>query len=204
MNALLKPREEFLANRRRGIGGSDVAAILGLSPWRTALDVYHDKRGESPEQPDNEAMAWGRALEPVIRQEYANRTGRQILVPEHQVVHPEHDFMIANLDGITTDDRVFEAKTARAGTGWGEPGTDQVPQPYLLQVQHYLAVMRYDVADIAVLIGGSDFRIYEVPADPELQAMMIEAEAEFWQRVLAGNPPDPVSYADALQRYGQI
>lgn len=196
-------RDQFLANRRTGIGGSDVAPILGLSPWKTPLDVYLEKRGEGGEQPDNEAMLWGRALEPAIRQEYANRTGRVVHIPDGVVRHPKLSWMIANLDGATSDGRVFEAKTARSGTGWGEPGTDEVPQSYLLQVQHYMAVTGYLVADIAVLIGGSDFRVYEVPADPELHAMLVDAESEFWQRVQDGNPPDPVTLADALQRFGR-
>lgn len=196
-------RQAWLEQRRLGIGGSDVAPILGLSKWRTPLDVYLDKRGEGHEDQDNEPMLWGRALEPVIRQQYADRTGRTVLVPDRMLVHPQHGFMIANVDGLTEDRRVFEAKNARSGQGWGEPGTDEIPEAYYLQTQHYLAVTTYTVADIAVLIGGSDFRIYHVEADTGLQADMIEAEAAFWQRVLDGTPPDPVSFTDAVQRYGR-
>ncbi|CAK0771519.1 hypothetical protein CCP3SC15_4340002 [Gammaproteobacteria bacterium] len=71
-----------------------------------------------------------------------------------------------------------------------------------MQVQHYLAVTGAKVADVAVLIGGADFRIYEVPADLELQKMMIERESSFWNCVQAETPPDPVSYADVQSRYG--
>lgn len=205
MSAVLatSDRAAWLQQRRAGIGGSDVAAILGMSPWRTPLEVYLDKRGEAAPDFDNESMIWGRALEPVIRQQYAERTGREVAVPASILVHPKHEFMLANLDGVTDDDRVLEVKTARSGQDWGEPGSAEIPEVYALQVQHYLAVTGFVVADVAVLIGGSDFRIYEVPADPELQGLMIEAEATFWQRVIDGNPPDPVSFAEAQLRFGR-
>lgn len=193
----------WLEARRTGIGGSDVAGILGLSKWKTPYSVWLDKTGQGVEIEDNAPMKWGRALEPVIRQEYAEATGRVVLQPADMLRHPVHSFMVANLDGMTEDRRVVEIKTARAATGWGESGSDQVPQDYLFQVQHYMAVTGFEVADIAVLIGGSDFRLYEVPADAELQGMMIEAEAEFWRRVQNMDPPEPVTLAEAMAKYGR-
>lgn len=200
MNAV---NEAWLNERRTGIGGSDAAAVLGLSKWKTPLEVWQEKRGEVGPQLDNEPMLWGRALEPVIRQQYAERTGRIVRVPEQIIRHPDIEFMLANLDGFTDDRRVVEIKTARTNQDWGEPGTDEVPQAYLIQVQHYLAVTGFEVADIAVLIGGSDFRMYEVPADPELQEMIVDGEAEFWKLVRDGIPPEPVSYADVQARFGR-
>lgn len=196
-------REDWLLARTKGIGGSDVAGILGLSKWKTPLQVYQEKRGEIGPQPDNEAMKWGRYLEPVVRQAYADTTGREVRVPTEMLRHPELAFMLANVDGLTEDRRVVEVKTARTAEGWGEPGSDEIPQAYLLQVQHYMKVTAFPVADVAVLIGGSDFRLYEVPADPELQDMLVEAESEFWQRVVDANPPDPMTYADVLARFGR-
>jgi putative phage-type endonuclease len=196
-------RDEFLADRRSGIGGSDAAAVLGLSKWKTPFAVYQEKVGEILETTENEAMLWGKALEPVIRQQYAERTGRAVLVPDGMLTHPKHSFMLANLDGFTDDKRIVEIKTARTADEWGEPGTDEVPQAYLIQVQHYMAVTGFPVADVAVLIGGQDFRLYEVPADAELQEMMIEGEAEFWKRVVDRNPPDATSFADVVARYGR-
>jgi len=204
MNA---PSPEWLKARTTGIGGSDVAAILGLSKWKTPLQVYQEKRGEIEPQADNDAMKWGRYLEPVVRQAYADATGREVLVLDQMVRHPIYEHMIANLDGFVAPEsaprRVFEAKTARSADGWGEPGSDQVPQSYLLQVQHYMAVTGFVVADVAVLIGGSDFRIYEVPEDRELQDMLCDACADFWARVQRADPPEPVTFADALQRWGK-
>lgn len=196
-------RPAWLAERRKGIGGSDVAAILGLSQWRTPFEVWQDKRGVLVETPENAAMRWGNLLEPVVRQEYSDTTGRDVLLAEGMLTHSAHPFMLANLDGFTPDGRIYEGKTARTAQGWGEPGTDEVPQAYLFQVQHYMAITGYPVADIAVLIGGSDFRIYTVEADLDLHEMLIAAEAEFWRRVVENDPPETVTMADAVARWGR-
>lgn len=196
-------RNEWLEQRRTGIGGSDAAAVLGLSKWSTPLSVWLDKTGQAPDRGESEPMRWGTLLEPVIRQEYAERTGRTVIAPGF-LRHPQHEFMVANVDGLSPDDdRLIEIKTARSADQWGEPGSDQVPEEYLIQVHHYMAVLEVKVADIAVLIGGSDFRIYTVEADAELQAMMIDAEREFWQSVRDRIPPAPISYADAQALYGR-
>ena len=199
----MNAHESWLAARQTGIGGSDIAAVLGLSKWKTPLQIYREKRGEIPGAPDNDAMRWGRYLEPVVRQAYADETGREVRVPTDMLRHPKHPFMVANLDGFTDDERIFEAKTARSSDGWGEPGSDQIPQPYLLQVQHYMEVTGYRVADVAVLIGGSDFRLYEVPADSELQGLLVDACRDFWKCVQSAEPPEPVSYADVIARWGR-
>ena len=200
----MNAREQWLAERRLGIGGSDVAPILGMSPWATPLDVYLDKVGEAPERPDTPAMAWGRAMEPLLRQAYEAQTGLQVTVPPSALVHPVHGFMRANLDGIVPQaNRVFEGKTARTAEGWGEPGTDEVPDAYALQVQHYLLVTGLSLADIAVLIGGSDFRIYTVEADPQVQSDLIDLEREFWHRVETRTPPEPRTFAEVQQRFGR-
>lgn len=195
-------RAEWLADRQMGIGGSDIAAILGLSKWRTPLDVYLDKRGESGgAQDENEAMYWGNVHEAAIRAHYEAITGRTVSVPP--MLTGSHSWMLANLDGITNDGRVLEIKTARFPDGWGEAWTDQVPMAYLLQVQWYMLISGLPVADVAVLIGGNEFRIYTVPADSELQEMMQAAAATFWQQVQGGTPPAPVSIAEAQQFYAK-
>lgn len=192
---------EWHAVRSSGIGGSDAAAVLGLSKWKTPYQVWLEKRGEAAPIEDNEPMLWGRVLEPAIRQQYAERTGRTVRILDGMLRDETHPFMLANLDGVTDDQRLVEIKTTRSAQEWGEPGTDEVPQAYLIQVQHYLSVTKLPVADVAVLIAGSDFRLYEVPADPELQGMIIEAEADFWKMVQDGIPPAPRSADDVRAIY---
>ena len=192
-------------NRVNSIGGSEAAAVLGLSPWKTPYQVWCDKLGLSGDQETSPAMEWGTRLEPVIRQKYADETGRVVRWPVGDewghMQSEEYPFMGATLDGLTDDGRGLEIKTSRSGAEWGDEGTDEVPQVYVVQCQHSMVVSKLEVFDIALLIGGSDFRIYEVPADPELQQIIIEREAEFWQMVQSQTPPEPITYADAIQRF---
>src|SRR5262245_62641262 len=102
--------EEQVAERHTGLGGSDAAPALGLSPFKSALELFLDKR-ERRDLPDAAAyLRWGHLLEPVIRQEYANVTGRVVRLPPGTVRSAEHPFMLAHFDGVTDDGRVFEAK----------------------------------------------------------------------------------------------
>jgi len=193
----------WLEERRKGIGGSDVAAIMGISPWKTAYQVYQEKRKEVKDWEGNEITEWGKRMEPAIRQWYSDKTGRSVRLPEKILFSQEHPFMFASMDGYTDDRRVVEIKTARYGKGWGEPETNQIPDYYMVQVQHYMIVTGFEVADVPVSIGGGSPELYIVPADAELQTLIIEACAEFWQRVVDGNPPPLVSYADAVQKFGR-
>lgn len=192
----------WLEERRKGVGGSDIAAIMGLSPWKTAYRVYQEKRKEIAEWQGDATTDWGQRLEPAIRQWYSDQTGRCVRLPEKIIFNTRYPFMLASLDGFTDDPRGVEIKTARSGKGWGEPGSNEIPDYYMLQVQHYMVVTGFPVFDVPVSIGGSSPELYEVPFDPELGEMIIEAAAAFWQRVVDGNPPEPISYSDAVQRYG--
>lgn len=206
MASLTLDRETWLAERRKGIGGSDVGPIMGLSPHRTAVEIFQDKRGLLPEEPETDEMRWGKTLEPVIRQAYTDRTGLAVLLPDSPtpLKHPQNPFMLANLDGFTETGRIFEAKTSFSAQRWGMEGTDDVPAEYLFQVQHYMAVTGYPVADIAVLIGGNTFRIYTVEADLEIHAMLVEVESEFWRRVQENDPPEPRSPSDCDALWGGV
>lgn len=201
MIPLPKSRSEWLAGRRLGIGGSDVAPILGLSPWRTPYQVWEEKTGRSTESHQSDAMYWGTLLEDDIAQAYATKTGLTIVKPDCSFRRADLPFMLANLDGLASDGRVVEIKTASRGDSWGEPGTDEIPDYYMTQVQHYLAVTGRELADVAVLIAGRDFRIYHVKADAELQQMLIEQEAAFWELVKSDTPPEITTSEDAARRW---
>jgi putative phage-type endonuclease len=195
---------QWLEERRKGIGASDCAAVLGLSPWRSPYQVYLEKRGEVKDWNGNAQAEWGLLMEPVLRQFYSDATGRAVRLPDKILYAKERPYMLASLDGFTDDERIVEIKTARSSKGWGEPGTSEVPDHYAIQVHHQMIVTGFEVADVVVSIGGGSPEIYEVPADKEIQEMIIEACAKFWEKVVAGNPPEPTTYADAVQRFGKI
>lgn len=166
------------------------------------MELFLDKRGELVNDGETQPQRWGNLLEPVVRQEIATVTGRRIVTPEHTLIwHKAIPFAFATVDGIADDSRLVECKTSRNGDGWGEPGTDQIPEEYQLQVQHCLAVTGLVVADVGVLIGGSDFRLYEVAADNDVQTMLFELEAEFWKSVESGEPPAPINRDDVRRRW---
>lgn len=198
-------RPGWLEERKQGIGGSDAAAALGLSPWKSPLALYLEKTGDTQPHADSEPMTWGRVLEPVIRSEYERRTGYVVAKPTKAFTHPKHSFMRANLDGVSVypRPRVVEIKTARTDKGWGEPGSDDVPQAYLLQCVHYMIVTDTQLADIAVLIGGSDFRVYTIERSRELDELVIDGEREFWQHVQEREPPNPRTLHEINLRWQQ-
>lgn len=187
---------EQLKARSVAIGGSDAAAVLGLSKRKTTLQLYMEKRGEWPEQDDEEweeVRWWGNELEPVVRRRYATVTGRTIVLPEGTLRHPEHEFMLAHVDGIVQNERRgYEGKTAYRSIGWGDEGTDQVPKDALMQVHHYMTVVDFDLWDICALIGRR-FKIYTVERDQEMSEMLIEAEKDFMRRVRESDAP-PIQY----------
>jgi predicted phage-related endonuclease len=120
-------------------------------------------------------------------------TGLDIGWPAPVAVHPELSILRAHPDGLTSDGRVFEAKTARTDEGWGAEGSDEIPQEYLIQTQVQMACCKLPAALVAVLIGGSDFRLYEVASDKEIQEFIVTKVADFWKFV-TDNVCPPVDY----------
>ena len=195
-------KQKWLADRRSGLGGTDAAAIMGLSRFKTPVQVCLDKWGELPEQPDNDRMRYGRMQEPVIRQWYADTTGRSVTVPEGVVRHGKYPFILGSFDGLTDDGRLLEIKTAQRGDEWGEPGTDEIPDAYMCQVQHYMMITGLPVADVVVSIAGTMPLIYEVPADREIHELFIDRECSFWNdHVLKHVLPDCQTADDVAFRF---
>lgn len=203
MSAAPSDRERWLAERRNGIGASEAGAVLGLSPYRSPLDVYLEKVGEVPAGPDSEAMYWGRELEgAVLRRYQRDNPGRELQTVQRTYRSDAYPWMTATPDAVGAD-RLVEVKTAgmRSAADWGEPGTDAVPVQYLVQVTHQMICTGHQLADLAVLIGGQDYRVYAVPLDAELAAAIIARERDFWEAVEARNPPAPTTLAGALARW---
>ena len=179
-------REEWLHCRKRGIGGSDVSAILGISRWKSAVGLWLEKTGQTDDIPEeNEAVQWGNIMEPVIRKHFSEVMGRPVMEVRAILQHSEYPFMLADIDGLTVDDEgnpaVLEVKTASEykRSEW----ENDIPVYYQTQVQHYLCVTGATKAYVAVLIGGNSFKVYEVDADAEVQRMLISVEKEFWNKV---------------------
>lgn len=190
ISTLEMDRHEWLEKRRRGIGGSDASVILGFNKWKSPFQLYLEKTGEFTEEIDNEFIYWGNVLEDIVAKEFESRTGKKVRRRNQMFVHPEHDFMIANIDrDVVGEKALLECKTTNAFNSGAWDG-DEIPAEYICQVQHYMAVLGYKKAYIAVLIGGNKFVWKEVERDDEFIELMIEREKNFWyNHVLAGQPP---------------
>src|SRR5699024_99190 len=190
-NVLEMTRKEWLVARQTGIGGSDASAILGFNPWKSPFQLYVDKTSEYVEEIDNEAIHWGNVLEDVVAEEFTRRTGIKVRRRNVMFRHKEHDFMMANIDrDVVGEQALLECKTTNAFAADQWEG-EQIPPAYMCQLQHYMAVLDYEKAYIAVLIGGQKFVWKEIKRDDEFIELMIQAEKDFWENnVLAGVPPE--------------
>ena len=194
-----------LADRIKGIGGSDVSVILGLSSFKTPLELYLEKTGlkesEFVETPQQE---WGNILEPVIAEQFSKRNGNVAIEYPDTIVHPFYDFMRANVDGyIRPWNSVLEIKTANAfmAREWGYTGTDIMPLSYLAQVAHYVSCLNAKQAHIALLLGGSDYREFIYTRDYELEQTIIDACKGFWHAVQNKIEPDAIIASDLKIKY---
>lgn len=191
VSTLEMSRKEWLKERTNGIGGSDASVVLGFNPWKSPFQLYIEKTGGQIEEVDNEAIHWGNVLEDVVAEEFTRRTGKKVRRRNQMFRHPEHKFMIANIDrDVVGEKALLECKTTNAFNADQWEG-EHIPPAYICQLQHYMAVLGYEKAYIAVLIGGQQFVWKELERDDEFIEMMIEAEKDFWENhVLKGVPPE--------------
>jgi putative phage-type endonuclease len=189
---------EWLEARYSCIGASEAAAALGLSPWQTTRELYHRKRRELPDEPDNAAMRLGRALEPVVVDQYHHATGATIEAHPCQLFKSKRwPWMGATPDALVVDQAnpelfPLEAKTTswRRAEEWGPEGSDEIPVDYLCQAQQQMLVLGRDRCDLAVLIDGRTLRTYTARRSDRLCAALVEAEWDLWDRIQTGRPPD--------------
>lgn len=189
-------REQWLQERKSGIGGSDAAAVLGYSRWATPLHVWLEKRGEFLEpatDEEREWLWWGRHVEPLIAKRYALQTGREVWSPQRIYRDRLDPLLIGTPDYLEVEENGdgLECKTARNPSDWGPAGTDEIPIEYLIQCTHYAMVTDRPAWNLAVLVAGSDFRVYHVRRDRDLEALMRERLVNWWRvHVEGGVRPD--------------
>ncbi len=196
------PYEDWLEYRKLGIGGSDASVVCGISRYKSPVELWMEKTNQIQGQEAGEAAYWGTILESIVRAEFTKRTGMEVKQLGQILQSVEHPFMLANLDGVCEHPDygpcIFEAKTASAYKA-GE-WDDAIPDEYLLQIQHYMAVTGYRGTYIAVLIGGNTFKWRFVERDEELISMLINLEDDFWEHVQNMTPP-PLDGSDASARF---
>lgn len=198
---------EWHAARANGLGGSEIGAVLGLSPYDSMFSLYHRKKGMLAEKEVNAQMSWGTRLEPVIAAKFLEDHPEYESQNGGTYHHAERPWQIANPDLLLGDvcadpcrppTALVEVKTAMFADEWGAAGSDVIPARYRCQVIWYLDVMGLDLGYIAVLIGGSDYREYTIRPDPNELAYVRDAGAEFMRRLNENDRPDIDSHSETF------
>lgn len=197
-------------DRRFYLGGSDIAGILGISPFKTPLDVYLDKK--EPPKPIDPAKAKifrrGHRMEPYVIDLLAEESGLQITARGNRYLDPEFDFLAAEIDFEYHDPETGKVENGEIKTvspfkayDWGEEQTDAIPIYYNAQSQHGLMITARDRCTYGTLIGGDDFRMYQIDRGEDIIAGIREAELEFWDRLQRNDPPPATKISDVLRLF---
>lgn len=199
-------RDDWLAVRRTGIGGSDAAAAVGLNPYMSPLELWLDKTGRAeglprPDPDDTTSPTyWGTLLEPLVAAVYTKQTGNRVRRVNAVLRHPSVPFMLANIDREVVGARdvsILECKTAgEFGARLWRAG---VPEYVQIQVQHQLAVTGKTAAHVAVLLCGQALEVHRIERDDALIGRLVELEARFWRFVESDTPP-PADGSESADR----
>jgi predicted phage-related endonuclease len=190
-----------LGDRTTYLGATDIAALAGLSSWKAPIQVYEEK-AEGRVDDASTVMEWGLLLEDPICKGYEKQTGRR-LFRRNEIVHPDHPFIRFHPDRLVRGEPgVFDAKSTWVSTsGYGEPGTDEVPPGVKAQMVLYCGATGREWADLGVLRRRPPLDIYTVRADPELYEWLIEEAVRFWNEHVVAKVEPPPDGTEAYRRH---
>lgn len=190
-------REEWLELRRHSIGGSDAAAIIGLSKWASPYTVWADKTGRLPDKPDTEAMRQGRDLEEYVAQRFSEATGKRVKRCNAILYNPAYPHSHADVDRMIVGENAgLECKTTSTLDVKQFRGVE-FPEKYYAQCVHYMAITGADRWYLAVLVLGKEFHVYTLERDEaEIRALM-DAETAFWEQYVETDTPPAADGAES-------
>jgi len=195
--------EDWHKARQKGIGGSDAAAIAGLSQWGGPMAVYLEKIGEAPRKKDNETTRQGRDLEDYVVRRFEEKAGLKVRQEKRILQHPTIDFMIGNIDRWVEEDGedvILECKTTSGQHGKFNKDSS-IPEYIELQCHHYLAITGAKKCYLAVVVFQKDFFIHEIERDEEIIQNLIKIESDFWNNHVIPRkmpPPDGLEVTSEL------
>lgn len=199
-------------NRSQFLGSSDMAAVLGVSPWKTRLDLYLEKIGQGkPDDPDKaKIFKRGKRMEPIVIDMLEEERGFQVIARNRRYTDSEFPFLACEVDAeaLVDEEHVnLEIKTSHpfAAAKFGEEGTDEIPVEYAAQAMHSLMITGRRRCIFGVLVGSDNLSTYEVLRDDETIAGMRAQAVDFWtNHVLAGVPPAPVNLPDVYELFRRV
>ena len=186
----MEEKLEWLRERQKGIGGSDVGAIMGVNQYKTAFNIYLEKTEPIIEvEKQSEAARQGTDFEDYVAMRFTEETGKKVRRDNRHLIHKDYPFMVANIDRrVVGENAILECKTVTP-YNLKEWEGEEVPASYMLQCQHYMAVTGAEKVYLAYLIFSTKFDYREIKRDEELIDIIIEAEKEFWKMVQDKTPP---------------
>lgn len=192
-------RAEWLEQRRKALGGSDAAAIMGMNPYSSPYTVWADKLGKLPEQEDNEAMRQGRDLEQYVADRFVEVSGKKVRRVNAILKNPELEWAHANIDRAVCGEQAgLECKTTSV-FNLKKFKNGEFPDTYYCQCMHYLAVTGWDRWYLGVLVLGQGFHVFVVERDESEILALMEKERAFWTLVEEETPP-PMDGSEATSK----
>lgn len=189
--------------RKRYLGGTDAPAVLGLSRWKTPLQVWGEKVGVITNSlPDTLPQKLGKRFEEVVAELFMEQTGKKVRRVNETLIHPKYPFLGGSIDRrVVGENAVLECKTAAPWKSKEWAG-DEIPEEYVCQVLHYMAVGGFERGYLAILLGNTDFKIKVIERDEALLSQIVSKEVEFWQNFVEPNIiPKIVKAADGGTLY---
>ena len=194
------PKTEWLKHRQAGIGGSDASCIAGLNPWKSAIQLYMDKKEENPKEQKSLRMELGNRLEGLVAELFTEATGLKVRNVNGILKNDKYPFAIANIDRAIVGEKAFlECKTTNsyALKEWEEG----VPAHYEIQCLHYMAITGATHCYIAALIGNSDFIWHKIERDQETIDYLMQIEKDFWENNIEKDVVPMPDGSDAYSEY---
>jgi putative phage-type endonuclease len=191
--------------RRHAISSTDLGPIFGVSPFRDEFTLCVQKKGHLPEEEATPRMRMGRHLERGIAEAYAEITGRRVEWHNHTVRHATEEWMVATPDALVAGEkRGLDCKLVHwtEKREWGDTA-DQIPPMYQLQMIWMMAVLDYDVWDVAAYMGDGLPRIYEIERDARVERVVIRRAREWYDRYVIGDEVPPMGASPDAGRYLQ-
>lgn len=209
-------REEWLELRKQYIGGADAASVVGLNDYQSPYALWCEKKGVTPPFEGNLRTRVGTELEPVIAKLFEEETGKKVQNCNFSLINDQYPWAMADVDRMVVgEDALLEIKST-SSLNLKHYRNGDYPARFYVQVMHYLAVTGKSKAYLAVLIGNSDFRIFEIERDEAEISALMDAEKQFYGYMQSGEEPPanavdvesielahPASNGTSIELFGQ-
>lgn len=183
--------DEWLAIRHKYIGGSDAAAVIGMSPYKSAYTLWAEKTDKIPAFAGNITTEVGAFLEEKVAELFTRETQKKVRKHNSTMVNDAYPFACANVDRLIVGEKAFlEIKTTNSFPIMRQlRNSDEFPDAYYAQCVHYFAVTGLQKCYLAVLVNCRELKIYEMERDEDEINALMSAEASFWENVKTNTPP---------------